>query len=482
MHRREFIRNTGMAALTLPFVTCFKNQQKPNILFIAVDDLRPELGCYGEEHIISPNIDRLASQGVLFKNSHCNIPVCGASRASLLTGVRPTSQRFVNYHTWADKDLPGHLSLPRYLKENGYYTVSNGKVYHHQTDDLPAWSEAPWRPEGDWIGWQAYIDEETKKNIHVDKDPDSPYNFNGPAWEMPDCDDSDYPDGMIADKTISDLERLAKRETPFFLAAGFLKPHLPFNAPKKYWDLYDHDEIKLAENPYIPENAPKESIHNFGELRGGYTNVPESTPLPDDYARWLVHGYQACVSYTDAQIGRVLKKLEDLGLADNTIVIVWGDHGWNLGEHTMWCKHCNYETSLSAPIIVKAPGMKKNRATNALVEFVDIYPSLVDLCGLSVPEHCEGSSFVPLMKKPDQPWKKATFSRYQKGNTVTTQRFQYTEYREMDTDKLLSRMMYDHDRDPEENINVAELPEYADDVKKMEALLRKGWKSHRVLK
>ncbi|MDZ7723276.1 MAG: sulfatase [candidate division KSB1 bacterium] len=478
MKRRQFIKTAawglGLAGLG---GYCCSISVRPNILFIAVDDLRPELGCYGESHIISPNIDKLAREGVRFENSHCNVPVCGASRASLLTGVRPSPQRFIYWHTWADKDLPGHLSLPRYLKQNGYHTISNGKIYHHRTDDMEAWSEEPWHPKGDWFD-KGYLAEETREKIIPNPRSDQPSSTIGPAWETADVDDSNYPDGKIADKSIRDLERLAKLDQPFFLGVGFKKPHLPFNAPKKYWDLYEHDEIQLTENSYIPENAPPESIHNSPELRYNYSGVPEAKPLPDDYAKWLVHGYQACVSYIDALVGRVLDKLKALKLADNTIVIFWGDHGWNLGEHTMWCKHCNYETSLSAPIIVKAPGMESDRVSNALVEFVDIYPSLVELCGLPIPEHCQGSSFVPLLKKPDREWKKATFSRYHQGNTVTTERFQYTEYRDMQTDEFLARMLYDHERDPYENINVAESAEYKEKVEQMAALLQEGWKPH----
>ncbi|MBD3378604.1 sulfatase-like hydrolase/transferase [candidate division KSB1 bacterium] len=466
---------TGLAALGLPLLTSCK-KSKPNILFIVVDDLRPELGCFGEEHIISPNIDRLAAQGVRFERSHCNVPVCGASRASLLTGVRPTWDRFVTYYTRADEDLPGHLSLPRYLKQNGYITRSRSKVYHHKDDDLHGWSEPPWAPEGDWVGWQAYITDESKRMMQQNEhsDSDNPNRVIGPAWEIADVEDNAYPDGMTADKAVEDLRALAHKKQPFFLAVGFLKPHLPFNAPKKYFDLYDHDKIELAPNPYVPENAPLKSIHKSGELRIGYLNVPPTTPLPEEYARWLVHGYQACVSYTDAQIGRVLDELESQGLAENTIVILWGDHGWNLGEHTMWCKHCNYETSLRAPIIVKAPGIKGGKASDGLVEFIDIYPTLLDLAGLPVPEHCDGTSFKPLMKNPDQPGKKAVYSRWNEGETITTPRYQYTEWRETRDGEVTARMLYDHETDPDENINVAEQPEYAATVTTLASKLYKA--------
>jgi arylsulfatase A-like enzyme len=281
---------------------------------------------------------------------------------------------------------------------------------------------------------------------------------------------------MIADMTIEKMRELSKSSQPFFLAAGFLKPHLPFNAPKKYWDLYKHDEIPLANNPFPPKDGPDEALHNYGELRKGYVDVPESNPLPDDYSRWLVHGYYACVSFTDAQIGRILDELDRLGLADNTTVILWGDHGWNLGEHTLWCKHCNFRTSLRAPIIVRSPGFWANQTSAALVEFVDIYPSIVELCGLPVPGHCEGTSFVPLMQDPEQQWKQAIFSRYHKGETVRTKQYNYTEWRQSDDAEVHARMLYDLQVDPDENTNIAELPENAELINELSGMLKNGWK------
>lgn len=479
--RRQFIKSTSVGSLGLAltsslFTGCSYHAGKPNnILFIAVDDLRPELGCYGNSQIKSPNIDRLASQGTKFINAYCNIPVCGASRASLLTSVRPSRNRFVNYNTWADKDLPDHLSLPRYLKNNGYYTVSLGKVYHHREDDLNGWSEFPWRPSGDWLGWQAYITKESEELIQSNPRPDEPNRIAGPAWEIADCSDSDYPDGKIADKAIEYLNLLHRESQPFFLAVGFLKPHLPFNAPKKYWDLYQHDAIPLAPNPYPPANVPKSALHNSGELRNGYINVPDSNPLPDDYAQWLVHGYYACVSYTDAQIGRLLAELERLGLSDNTTVILWGDHGWNLGEHTLWCKHCNFKTSLRAPLIIKSPGINHNQTSAGLVEFVDIYPTVAALSGLPVPAHCEGTSLVPLIESPPSKWKSALFSRWKDGETIRTHRYAYTEWRRSDDSDIYARMLYDLQDDPAENINIADMPENLDLVNKLSSMLQNGW-------
>ena len=471
MNRRSFLRTlaTGAsAALVSTLVSCSSQAKRPNILFIAVDDLRPQLGCFGIDQIHSPNIDKLASVSFQAENAYCNVPVCGASRASLLTGVRPTFDRFRTFATWADKDLPGNVSLPEYFRNNGYYTVSNGKVFHHETDGEGSWSEKDWRPGGK--NWRDYV---TPESLAI---ADQNQSGSGPAFEMADVEDNAYFDGQTAERTMNDLERLSKLDQPFFLAAGFLKPHLPFNAPKKYWDMYNREEINMADNPFPPANAPDAALHNWGELRD-YTNIPDEGPLTDEMARTLVHGYYACVSFTDAQVGKVLNKLDELGLADNTIVVLWGDHGWNLREHGLWCKHCNFNTSLRAPLLVHVPGMTdKGVKSKRLVEFVDIYPTLCELSGLPIPDYTEGSSMVPLIKNPERTWKQGVFSRFHNGETITTERYSYTEWREKDG-QLYARMLYDHTADPKENVNIAEEPENAQLVEKLAARLKAGWKS-----
>lgn len=459
--RRDFLRTLGRGALALavPGVlsAAEKPAGKPNVLFIAVDDLRPQLGCYGHEQMISPNIDRLASGGVVFNRSYCQSPVCGASRASLLSGIRATRDRsFKGYLHHADNDWGAPLSLPRHFRENGYYTISNGKVYHHRDDGAGSWSERAWRPQGEW-GGRGYLLEE---NLAIARASDRGL---GPAYECADVGDSDYADGKTADKAISDLRRLKQKDQPFFLAVGFVKPHLPFNAPKKYWDLYDPEKIKLADNAFRPKDAPDEAIHNWGELRA-YYNIPKQGPLSDGMARKLIHGYYACTSYTDSQIGRVLDELDRLGLADDTIVVLWGDHGWNLGEHTLWCKHCHFQTSLRAPLIVRIPGLKGGIKTDGLTEFVDIYPSLCELADLPIPKHTEGRSFVPLVKDPNRAWKDAIYSRFHSGDSVRTDRYCYTEWTGRDG-KMTARMLYDQKLDPKENVNISEKPENAELVR-----------------
>ncbi|MFC2113351.1 sulfatase [Bacteroidota bacterium] len=451
----EKIAKLVLTFLLISIAATAQDKNRPNVLFIAVDDLRPELGCYGQSHIISPNIDKLAESGITFNRAYCNVPVCGASRASLLSGLRPNRTRFVNYNCYQDIDVPGVVSLPMHFKNNGYYTVSLGKIYHHRPDARGSWSIPEWFPSGDWKGWQAYILPESHKVIEPRKNGNG---INGPSFESPDAPDHIYPDGILAVEAIRYLKELGKSDQPFFLAVGFTRPHLPFNAPKKYWDMYDFDDIELPDNMQKPENAPNQCMHNFGELRQ-YTDVPDTGPMEEDFMRKLIHGYYACVSYTDAQIGKVLNELERLGLDENTIVILWGDHGWHLGEHDLWCKHCNFEKVLHTPLILRAPGKKSDLKSDALVEYVDIYPSICELAGLDKPFHLQGKSFVPLTVNPDQSWKDAVYCRWIKGETVVTQTHTYTEWFDDDTGDKTARMLYDLTNDPEETVNISEKKE-----------------------
>jgi len=420
---------------------------RPNVLFIAVDDLRPELACYGKQHIHSPNIDRLAASGVLFERAYCMVPTCGASRASLMTGIRPARNRFVSYQTWAEKDAPGITTLNTQFRTNGYFTRSLGKVFHNPADNAQGWSEPAWRPKD--IPWyrnpeNAALHEQRQKKGRRSR---------GPAWESAPVDDNAYADGVIAEQAIKDLGRLAGKDEPFFLAVGFLKPHLPFIAPQKYWDLYDHETIHLPDNYHPPQDAPAESIHSSGELRA-YAGIPAKGQVSDETARNLIHGYYACVSYTDAQIGRLLDELDRLKLADNTIVVLWGDHGWNLGEHTLWCKHSCYETSMQIPLIVRAPGIDGGQKRSGLIETIDLYPTLCELAGLPLPEHLQGQSFATLLRNPNAEWKTAAVGRFGNGDTIRTDNFRFTEYRNRNG-RLTAQMLYDHRADHGENANVA---------------------------
>lgn len=469
INRRHFLRQTAAfgAGLGLLPSGCWANNKtggnrvkKPNILFIPVDDLRIQLGCYGHTETISPNIDRLGAEGTVFKRAYCQVPVCGPSRVSVMTGIR------TNNNQWSTKSLGRSFkSMPKHFKENGYHTISNGKVYHTMADDKDSWSEEPWRSvevyygKGDWAGYNKYGQWQNAESAELVNKKSG----RGPFCESADVPDNAYQDGKVAEKTIADLRKCKDMDKPFFIACGFWRPHLPFNAPKKYWDMYDRDKIELADNRYKPKDLPKEcrnssEINRYGEVAGR-----KST---DDFHKQARHGYYACVSYVDAQIGKVLNELERLGLADNTIVILWGDHGWHLGEHDFWGKHNTLNNALHAPMIIRAPGFKQNNKTNALVEFVDMYPSLCELAGVGVPEkQLAGKSFVPLMGDPNLPWKKAVFSRFG-GKAVKTDRYLYTEWKN-------SRMLFDHKTDPDENVNIAELPENAEIVSRLSELLNK---------
>ncbi len=446
-----------------------KEAQKPNVLFIAVDDLRPELGCFGKP-VQSPNIDKLASEGMVFTRSYCNIAVCGASRASILTGLYPTRTKFTSYLTRIEEDAPGIKSLPEHLKNNGYYTASYGKIFHHLDDGLSSWSEDPWR--ADYIDlhsqefWRDYHNEENMWTL-VDS---VPMGLAGPAWEKGNVPDNAYYDGKMAERAVKKIKELAALDKPFFFGVGFLKPHLPFNAPVKYWDLYSAKQIDLAPNPFFPEDAPEEARFNYGELRA-YSNIPnDREPLDDETSRWLKHGYYACVSYTDALIGNVLNALEETGLAENTIVILWGDHGFSLGEHTHWCKHTCFHNAMHTPLIIKAPGYRGS-TSSALVSYVDIYPTLCELAGIDLPAHLHGESMVGILNNPDITGG-LEFTRYPHGETVVTEKYTYTEYYNKNDGSYLSNMLYDLEKDPQENVNVADQGEYKAVVDELRTKLR----------
>ena len=452
-----FFKTTGLIVagiLTLCPVLARGANTKPNILFIAVDDLRPELGCYGAGQVKSPEIDKLAASGTVFRRAYCQVAVCGASRASLLTGLRPTPARFLNYYTHAEKDAPGAMTLPEEFRKNGYHCISNGKIFHHRDDtEERSWSEPAWRPS---INALDTLDPESKTMVSE--------KGRGPVFEAPDVHDSAYPDGQIADKTIHDLKRMKKDGKSFFIACGFQKPHLPFYAPKKYWDLYDRGGIDVADNQYRPENAPK-SLKGSSEFNNYHLRHLEVNS--DQWHRSMRHGYYACVSYVDAQIGRVLKTLDQLELRDNTIIILWGDHGWHLGEHNFWGKHNVMHLSTHSPLIVSAPGFGKGQQSDRLVEFVDIYPTLCDLAGITtVNNELQGTSFKPLLSQADRSWKKAVFSKFGPARSVLTERYNYAEF------KNGERMLYDLEKDMAENVNIAEDARHETLVKELSQLLR----------
>ncbi len=424
----------------------------PNVLFIAVDDLRPQLNCYGKSFMKTPNFDALAKRSVLFERAYCMVPTCGASRASLMTSLRPTPRRFVSYTARADKEAPQATTLNTLFKQNGYTTISLGKIFHFPADNVDGWSELPWRSTTNDYQDRAGM----KKAIALHRaNYPRRSKVRGLAYEAADVADEKFRDWECATKAVQYLDRFSKLDDkPFFLAVGFFKPHLPFCAPKKYWDLYDHASIDLPDNYNAPKDAPAGAVHGSGELRA-YAGIPPKGPVDRDTARHLIHGYYACVSFIDAQLGRVMKKLDDTGLAENTIVVLWGDHGWQLGEHGMWNKHSCFETSMHTPLFVSAPGIPTATRTKALTEFIDIYPSLCELTGIKIPDHVEGTSFVPLMRDPTLPGKPIAVGRFTAGDTIRTDGYRYSEYRaNRGSGKLTGRMLYDHRDDPDENTNV----------------------------
>jgi len=395
-----------------------------NVLFIAVDDLRLQAGIYGQSQMITPSIDKFGKEGVVFTKAYCSVPVCGASRASLLSGLRPTPTRFVNYFTKKDIDAPNVPSLPMWFKENGYTTLSRGKIYHHKEDDINAWSEEPYLPKVG-IGFQSYITEESKKIVDSNKTDDNPAQVIGPAYEVANVEDNGYPDGMLADKAIEDLQSFSNSDEPFFLAVGFWKPHLPFNAPKKYWDLYNENDIEPATNTFIPKNVLPFSVNNLTELKG-YTDFKDAPrPLegslkPKD-ARHLKHGYYASVSYIDVQVGMLIKKIKELHIYENTIIVLWGDHGYKLGEHNAWAKFTNYIVDNHVPLIIKSNDHTNNKKRiSQFIEFVDIYPTLCEMAEIEIPESLQGISQLPIMDGSTNIGKETVFFQYLKESIWST--------------------------------------------------------------
>ncbi|MBN1422232.1 MAG: sulfatase [Planctomycetes bacterium] len=490
MTRRGFLRAAARGA-ALPILAAGgiargadPKAKRLNVLFFAVDDLRPELGCLGNRRVHSPNIDRLAARGTAFARAYCQQAVCSPSRTSLLTGCRPDTTRVYDLVKHFRDTIPDVVTLPELFKREGYHAQGLSKIYHGGLDDRASWSVPHWTPKRptyyskeNAAAIARRLAEAEKKGL---KGQAARRQARGRPVECADVADEAYADGATADEAIRVLREVKDR--PFFLAVGFLKPHLPFVAPKRYWDLYRRDEIALADNPFAPKEAPAIALSNWGELRS-YAGVPQKGPVSDDLARELIHGYLACVSYTDAQIGRVLDELDRLGLRDETVVVLWGDHGWKLGEHGMWCKHTNYELDANAPIICAAPGQKaRGRTTKRLVEFVDIYPTLAELCGLPLPAHLEGTSFAPLLNDPDRPWKKAAFSQYPRGKvmgySMRTERYRFTRWQDPDGEAVAVEL-YDQERDPKENVNIAGRPEAAKLVEELTVQLRAGWRAAR---
>ena len=455
---------------------------RPNVLFIAVDDLKPTIGCYGDTHARTPNIDRLASRGVLFERAYCMQAVCSPSRNGVLTGLRPRTLRIYDLATNFRKSVPEVVTLPQHFKQLGWKTEALGKLFHvghGNHEDSASWSVPHWQAKS--IGYalpenkaQLTREEALFENKNARDLP------RGAAFESADVPDNTYGDGKIADEAILRLKSAKQHpDQPFFLALGFLKPHLPFCAPKKYWDLHDPAQLPMPTRSTPPEGAPPFAPQYGGELRQ-YSDIPESGPVDEAKARQLIHGYYAATSYMDAQLGRVLDSLDELKLTDNTIIVLWGDHGWHLGDHGMWCKHTNYEQATHAPLIIAAPGKPTGRRTATITEFVDIYPTLCDLAGVEKPFHLQGESLVGVMTQdsPSTP-EQTAFQVYPRSNkdhgpmlgqAVRTDRYRYVEWQKRDG-SIVARELYDMHNDPGETVNQADKPEFAEVVKSHSAMI-----------
>lgn len=516
--RRDFLKltATGLCASMIPGCTKVSSPDHPNVLFISVDDLRPELGCYGNPHIKTPNIDRFAGTGMVFMQTHCQSAVCAPSRASLMTGLRPDSTRVWHLGDKFRETMPDVKTIPQHFQQFGYHTVSMGKIFHNFMPDSASFMEPDLRPPQyrtpDMVKRDAetfYFDKEIQKEqvkLREEKLRKRPSAINyadgwnvGPSYEIAEAPDNAFYDGAQTDLAIETLKRISKKKKPFFLALGYYRPHLPFAVPKKYWDMYDRNAIPLAPNPFLPKDVPVHTINSMYELRGysdfSHIKHPTEYHIPDDKARLLKHGYYASVSYIDACIGRLLGALEELGVRDNTIIVLWGDHGWKLGEHNSWGKMTNYHIDTHAPLIISAPSMKnKGGKSYALTELVDIFPTLCDLADVEVPDYLQGLSVRPLLDQPDLPWKDAVFSQFHRrpkvtpdgkrymGYSMRTHRYHYVEWYYWDFDEkvateLVAKELYDHETDPHENVNIADDPKNKTLVVKLSKKLKAGWKA-----
>lgn len=463
---------------------------KPNVLFIAVDDLRPQLGCYGDAVVKSPNIDQLAAHGMVFVRAYCQQALCAPSRVSLLSGRRPATTRIyeINEKLTLRSTMPDITSLPQHFKNQGYITRGMGKIYHGGIDDPISWSVPSWKSKKPRFGPIGLANADKRRLAKKSRDKDASLQGEdrvstaSPAFESVDCTDNSLRDGDMAREAVTALRDYAKNpEQPFFLAVGFSNPHVPWVAPKKYFDLYDPAKLTLPANNFVPRNAPPFAATS-GEDFYWYAGVPSAKPLPEEYARQCLHGYLAAISYIDAQIGRLLAALEENEQARNTVIVLCGDHGYYMGEHGWWGgKHNNYNGATRAPLIISVPGQKSaGRKSSALVEFVDIFPSLTEICGLPAPKDAsglEGASFAPLLENPDKPWKTAAFSQYPRGGkmgtAMQTERYRYVEWQ--DGKAVVARELYDHRTDPAENENIINSADPAL-LQSLAEQMKSGWK------
>ncbi len=447
--------------------------QKPNVLLILVDDLKPAIGCYGDNAAITPNMDALARRGMQFDMAYCNQAVCAPSRFTLMLGAHSTSTGLYGLGSNLRKAWPEAVTMPQYFAKHGYRTESLGKVFHigHGNQGDPESFSVPHFHDK----VIEYLDPESTDGGKLTREEALFTNQKlgqirslprGAAYESPVVNDTDYADGRVADETVKRLkaakQRLGKDGTPFFITAGFVRPHLPFSAPKKYWDMHDPANLPMPVNKAFPKDAPKVALKRGGEI-AAFKPVPPNGEIDEELTRKLIHGYYASTSYVDAQIGKVTSALEQLGLAKETIVVLWGDHGWHLGDLSIWTKHTNFEQANRIPIIVIAPGLaKQGSATGQLAETVDLYPTLAELAGLpapSGPQPIDGVSLVPVLKNPKARVRDHAFHAYPRGKlgrAIRTERYRLVEWKNhAKPDEAAEYELYDYQSDHNEMQNHA---------------------------
>ncbi|QDT14869.1 sulfatase [Alienimonas californiensis] len=438
---------------------------RPNVLLFYIDDLRPQTADYGHERMVTPNFTRLAESGVRFENAYCQVPTCGASRASLMTGLYPTRERFPDFLTWAERDAPNAKTLPQRFKEAGYTTISNGKIFHHPKDTADrSWSETPWKPA---IGGRHFYNDATaawmKTNEETRKLPGGKTVKKVPMWEAGEVDPLETSDGLIAAKTMADLDRLAAGGEPFFLACGLAKPHMPFFSPEETYALYPRPKIELAEYRDWPQPKPA----GLNGVKEQFAYVPMTLDMKfevkynsDDYHRRMQQGYSASVSHADDLLGRVTDKLEQTGLAENTVVVVLGDHGWLLGEHNQWAKNTLLHDALRTALWMSGPGVARGAAVPSYVEFVDLHPTLCELAGVPVPEgEIHGRSFAAVLQDPSAAHRDHAYTRFKAGDSIASADYHYVRYRQPNGER--SALLIDRKADPLGKKNHAGDPAYA---------------------
>lgn len=494
---------TIKTSLALFFICSVLSAQKQNVLFILVDDLKPTINAFGASQMLTPNFDSFAKQSVVFTNAQCQQAICAPSRVSFMTGMRPDYTQILDLKTRMRNKVPNSLTIPEYFKQNGYETVGIGKVLHGAKNNDPQSWTIPFIKD-DVLPYNAnfeipvdhqYQNEKTKK-IYKDllskntKDHDIRNALTKaggrPSTEMEDVPDDAYADGALTLRSIELLETFQKNKTPFFMTVGFHKPHLPFVAPKKYWDLYDREAIKLAAYQKAPEGAPKYALHTWGELKA-YSdikkNIGKDGRVVESKQRELIHGYYASVSYIDAQLGLLLDYLKSSGLQENTTVVLIGDHGWHLGDHGVWNKHTNYEQATRTPLFVMTPKGKKGIKNASPAELIDVFPTLCESTGLATPKHLQGKSLLPIVEGSETRVKEAALSQYPRGSkmgyALRSDRYRYVEWRQGDYKKskdyiqgpVLATELYDYETDPLETKNLANDPNYSETVKALKAKL-----------